>query len=286
MKPTILLLSVASLFFSCSNGDLSRKNAKKQIIKHYQYPSIELSYVNYESIGRHSRIPDGYMELVAEGYLTYINKQYALKFKRTAKSEPYFLEYKNPSYKFAGNTLDFGKITGIKLNDASNRATVFYTTVRNDITPFGTFAKRREGETVENKATFEKYDDGWRISDKTKEMITPQTFKYLDENLKLDPKIKIELDFLGNWYSLENGTFGCKDVIEIVKNEDNGFGLSVNMFPLCEQEYGGSGFGGKIVNDKLIFEGNDHFGGLKLQIKDGYLIDLEDKENTKYTKTK
>lgn len=163
MKQTILIISMALTLFSCSNGELSRGDAEDQIIEHFQYPNVELANVNYESMGRHSRIPDGYAELVIEGYLSYIDKQFALKFKRTAKSEPYFLEYVNPFYKFAGNELAFGEITGIKLNDTKNYATAYYTTVRNNITPFGTFAKRSEGETLENEATFEKFDDGWRI---------------------------------------------------------------------------------------------------------------------------
>ena len=179
MKQTILIISVALTLFSCSNGELSRGNAEDQIIEHFQYPNVELANVNYESMGRHSRIPDGYAELVTEGYLTYKDRQYALKFNRTAKAEPYLLEYKNPSFKFAGNTLDFGEITGIKMNDTKNRATAFYTTLRKDITPFGVFAKRTEGESVENEATFEKFDDGWRIMGKTKEVKLHRSFNTL-----------------------------------------------------------------------------------------------------------
>jgi hypothetical protein len=98
--------------------------------------------------------------MFAKGYkITYIIKDtYKHSGNLTEKGRKYLVSGDN----FKVSRKEFGKITGIVERKELSISEVIYTEKRKDITPFGKVLGIYE-ETINNSATFTKYDDGWRV---------------------------------------------------------------------------------------------------------------------------
>lgn len=187
MKNQIIpLIFIVILFSGCSNDDLSRAEAKNQIIESYKLPNIEHADIPGGEFGFNiSQLSPEMSELVNNGYINYKKKRGippGVNFFMTRKAKPYFNDKEKV---FAGNLLEFGEVTGIKYNESKNRASVFFNLVRKDITPFGKYNKRLEGEIINDEIEFELFDDGWRVFKNDKTVLTTKDFGiYSNEFMK------------------------------------------------------------------------------------------------------
>lgn len=182
MKKIILILFCLTMLCSC-NEDLSRSNAKKQIIEKLSYPQdellrlitedrtiytsmtindwkkyAELGLLTYSRFGQSNR-NGGFGKVTIGGNgvratLTEKGKKYLVKNQQTSGFEKY-VQVKQAELKF-------DEITGIQTYEEMNVATVSYNIKRTNITLFGK-ANKLEEEVINKTASFVKYDDGWRI---------------------------------------------------------------------------------------------------------------------------
>jgi hypothetical protein len=180
MMKTLYLLPLIFLLFSC-NGELSRSQAEDLLIKGLEYPQAEShklvikdgsvtkyytlrTWEKYKNVGLLTysdygtpQSPSGFSKVTLGGDV------YGFKAELTPKGKEYFLEEVETNIilvKLAD--IEFGKITGVKTNPERNTAQVEYTVKRSNITPFGELQELQE-ETIPKYASFEKYDDGWRL---------------------------------------------------------------------------------------------------------------------------
>ncbi|MGB3345042.1 MAG: hypothetical protein WBA61_14130 [Aequorivita sp.] len=178
----ILLFFPLVFATSCSN-ELSRSNAENQIVEALQFPQDELlrlivedrtiymmntqrdwekyreaGLLTYRSFGKSSSggsfptVTIGGSGVRAE--LTPKGKEYLKSEIKTAGYEKYVMVKQAD--------LEFGEITGIKSYPENSSAMVDYTIKRTNITPFGALSHLKE-EIIEKTASFDKYDDGWRL---------------------------------------------------------------------------------------------------------------------------
>ena len=178
MKKSLLIFVLTFSLVSCSNKDLDREKAENLIIEFYDYPNVGFLYL---PLTRHGNIPNYYSQLVHDGYFTFKNERWRGIFYITNKSLPYLKDKR--SELFISHEIDFNEITGIKFNDVKNQATVYYTTINKNLTPFAKSAGESEGEIQEKETHLELFDDGWRISDKKpKEIFKSSNYKVFDKN--------------------------------------------------------------------------------------------------------
>lgn len=78
----------------------------------------------------------------------------------TSQGLPYLLSNDNEGFLLKTHTLAFGEISGVRTIQQLNVAEVDYTLVVQDVTPF---AESVSSQPVRRTATFELFDDGWRI---------------------------------------------------------------------------------------------------------------------------
>jgi hypothetical protein len=171
--PVLLLIFSLIIINSCSTGQLSRNEAKKQIIEKLGLPqNIEQTFYVTDGTLLHRFDNQVYEALQNEGLLTYNTdagsntiyatlteqgKQYAVS--SVFNTDNMYIQGIN--VKVA--KLDFGEITGIVERKEFNMAQVEYTIVRTEITPFGRIAFKYNESPETKTAVFSKFDDGWRI---------------------------------------------------------------------------------------------------------------------------
>lgn len=176
----ILLVLTIPLFWGCGSDKLSRGKAEKLIRAFNKFPSDEIKEFQTD-------FPDHWgagplEELQKQGLLTYTNyfaglggywfdaeltqegKKFAVSDEHGLKDEFGLVDNYNKAVTVKIAKLDFGEITGIHENKESNTATVNYTVVRKDITPFGKIGFKLQEGVFNKTSTFTKYDDGWRLS--------------------------------------------------------------------------------------------------------------------------
>jgi len=78
----------------------------------------------------------------------------------TAQSLPYLLRNDDEGFLVRTHTLAFGEVSGIRMIEQPNIVEVEYTLLVQDLTPFAESVSR---QPVLRSATFELFDDGWRI---------------------------------------------------------------------------------------------------------------------------
>jgi len=173
MKTKLLYLLIFIVITSCSNGELTRSNAKSQIIKAFNYPQDEQMKVYaefYNSSGNYTkRALAGFENYKNHQLLTYdyINNNRTIKTSFTKKGQKYVVSGILPGGKtkfvmVKKASLDFYEITGIQVFKEFNAAEVNYKVKRTNISPFGK-ADGVQEEEFNKKVSFIKYDDGWRI---------------------------------------------------------------------------------------------------------------------------
>lgn len=281
MKKLVLFFIIIFSLGSCSNKDLDREKAEKLITEFYEYPNVEFFNVSMVSIGS---IPQYYSQLVHDGYFTFKNEQWRGIFFITNKAQPYLKEKFGETYTFVGNEVNIQEVTGIKLNDTKNQATVYYRTIRQNLTPIAKSYGRSESDTEEKEVHFELFDDGWRISHKKPQNIF-KTADYTVLDKKYSEQLEKELPFVGLWKSVTK-IGDCHDFIEIFHQGKDGISANAYPDPQCAEYEGFSVSNGKLENNLLTFEGDDYFAGLKLSLSNGFLIDNLSADKFKYNKIK
>lgn len=167
------LLVLISLFNGCSNDNLTRGKAEMLIreLKNFPYYEIkrfETSFPRHSATSTIDKLQSEELITYHEyftglgGYwisvgLTEKGKQYASSDEKGDSFERYI------DVKVA--TLDFGEVTGILYQKELNTATVNYTYIRKDLTPFGKIAFNLTEGPITETHTFTKYDNGWRITE-------------------------------------------------------------------------------------------------------------------------
>lgn len=173
------------LFSSCSSK-LERDKAKEMIISKNQFPKVITDQLQYgERMSNTSVQGWGIFELENE-----LVKKNVISFDFVRNEKDFLFSYsvydcqltlEGEKYKVnektnnEGKTFyilklaeeNFGDITGIKQSEDNKSATVEYTTVINNVTPFGEVMGKQKftnGKVNNHSVIFSKYDDGWRIS--------------------------------------------------------------------------------------------------------------------------
>lgn len=192
MKPKQLrLLLPAALLcalFSCSKR-LTREEAAEAIIKHYDFPSVDIERISgadYSGahlnprraanlfggiqIGKSSDLAyyrEGTMFRYKQFYLTEKGFQFlAPKKACDACIEPLPDDsWSNAAfYCVATNIWEFKEVTGITTSEDGTTATIDYIVTAIGVNTFGEYLGRKEGMEEARNATMQKYDDGsWRI---------------------------------------------------------------------------------------------------------------------------
>jgi hypothetical protein len=182
MKKIIALSLIVLSFSNCSNTNLNRKNAEKMISDFYEYPNVELLRISSDWIG--NPIPIYYSQLVHDGYLTFKDERWRGIFYMTEKAEPFRYEPERGLI-FIGNEIHFKEVTGIKFNETKNKATVYFTTARKNITAIAKSYGRTDGDTSEEQLNFELFDDGWRITErKPKNLLKKNDISFFHNDLQ------------------------------------------------------------------------------------------------------
>lgn len=178
----ICLLIIITLFISSCSNNLSRSDAKSQIISELKYPQDDLmrlliedrtihtnSTINqwqkfknrqlltYQRFGQKSNGYFGKVTIGGNGVraeLTPKGNRYVVSEPKTSGYEKFVMVKKAK--------LEFVEITRIQIFEEMNIAEVNYKIKRTNISPFGKAMGIKE-ETIDKKATFNKFDDGWRI---------------------------------------------------------------------------------------------------------------------------
>ena len=120
-------------------------------VNRYQYKVQRSYYYDTHDIFLYTALPE-LNKFMQEGTSSYLNPNSP----RDAISGRYHAIC-------ATSLIGFDKITGIVMNEDQTTADVDYTLLRSDITMFGEFINLEDGEVLERSASFQKYDDGWRL---------------------------------------------------------------------------------------------------------------------------
>lgn len=271
------------LLTSCSNKELDRGKAEKLIANFYEYPYVEIVNTRGLTLGKPTTEES---ELIANGYIKakkgYLPSEY--NYYITEKGKPFYLNGEAGSrYNLATNLLEFNEITGIKFSEGEKKAIVEFTEKRTKPTPLYKLRIDENNEFIHKQVQMELYDDGWRIVGDKPSLSRVSDFPILNEDLEIPKEKLAELQYIGKWKSLII-IADCYDIIEIRQSNEDG--VSVLLYPECDEEQGMSVSHGKIEGNRLIFEGDDFFGGLELTISNGYLIDDSSADKFKYSKVK
>lgn len=166
-----LIISIFLFVTVGCSSNLSRSEAEEIILKENNYPvqrTHKLLVANQYDLETYHKLQEKGM-LVYATYGSYMNRSVKVEF--TEKGKQYVLS--EPYIDITARVVDvvvgvesFEEITGIQqVNETS--AIAEYTVSFKDITPFGEVLDMKP-ETFTMKATFNKYDDGWRIEKLTR----------------------------------------------------------------------------------------------------------------------
>ncbi len=164
---SVLLLILSTILLTSCSDELTRSKAEQIIIKDQGYPRNR-TYKFFVDSPFETSV---YHKLQDKGILTYtlygnsMNRGVSIDFTEEGKqyvlSEPY-IDRTAKVVDVVSGVESFIEITGVKpINE--NEMLVEYTVVFDSVSPFGE-VKRIVPETFTVDATFNKYDDGWRIS--------------------------------------------------------------------------------------------------------------------------
>jgi len=175
----IIFLAIILHTLSCAKAQqLTRSQAKEQIIEKLGYPKDDLLELSMEDNSIHRFTLAQILEKYAKaGLLTISQYKGGVRASLTSEGEKYRSkkESRNSwSILVKQAELHFIEITGIRTVDHSRfgggvNAIVEYTIEQKNITPFGIIGDplgivgELEEEIIEKRATFIKYDDGWRL---------------------------------------------------------------------------------------------------------------------------
>jgi len=173
MKNLSIVLIAGLLLCGCGKNELSREDALALIKKEKGYPRVFEYEIFYSDPYHATRLLEKGLE--GKGLVT-IKKTQKLKdigsplVHFTAKAEPYLINGTPEEWNadFAAGIQrvkladeDIGEITAIIADKSNNTATVEYTTVYKNITPFAVLLKRDLQKPQQQVAYFALSDKGW-----------------------------------------------------------------------------------------------------------------------------
>jgi len=188
---TLILLLLTSFFVvnmtGCSNK-LSRSKAKSLIIEDRQYPIPEygkISKKHYDYKETRGAVLGRPLEEETREMLEYYTSLGIIEVEEKREEKwlnlgGYYLRihmkvnirdeykkyiYEEDNYSFYVKFCDiiFHEITGLRIFNEDNNATVEYQEKRDNWTPFGKYFKDDKAQKINKSASMALYDDGWRI---------------------------------------------------------------------------------------------------------------------------
>jgi hypothetical protein len=167
---TVSVLGLAIFFFaSCSQTKLEKDEAASTIRAAKNYPKVYEYEINMTDPASAKKLLDAGLE--GEGWVT-IDKTQKLKdagqpiVHFTEKAKPYLIrideKYDNVQVVKAAD-MDLGEVTGVQLQDDNKNATVEYTVVYKNMTPFAKLMKRDLSKKETQRADLTYFDTGWKF---------------------------------------------------------------------------------------------------------------------------
>ena len=170
---TVSVLGIAIfLLASCSQLRLEKEEAASAIRSAKNYPKVYEYEINLTDPASAKKLLNARLE--GEGWVT-VDKSQKLKdagqpiVHFTEKAKPYLIrideKYDNVQVVKVAD-VDLGEITGIQLQGDNKSATVEYTVVYKNITPFAKLMKRDLSEKETERASLSYFDSGWKMDSK------------------------------------------------------------------------------------------------------------------------
>lgn len=167
---TIGVLGLAILLLtSCSQPKPNKEEAATTIRAAKNYPKAYEYEINMTDPASARKLLDAGLE--AEGLVT-VDKTQKLKdagkpiVHFTEKAKPYLIrideKYDNVQVVKVAD-MDLGEVTGIQLEKDNKNATVEYTVIYKNITPFAKLMKRDLSKKETQRATLSYFDTGWKL---------------------------------------------------------------------------------------------------------------------------
>lgn len=178
-----ILLLALSILSGCSGGALTERKAEKLIKKFYEYPNVEVHTFNLNII-----VKNAYASMIHDGYLE-VPEYHGMMFPDlvvTPKGLPYRIadisQEGYNSYLYATNMRKFKDVSLVQfLDENETKATVEFTCVRYNITPFGKQNGYTENEEVKYTVSMEKSKKGWRVASHNGKNYTKKDFPAVEE---------------------------------------------------------------------------------------------------------
>jgi hypothetical protein len=177
----ILLAFIIPMLWGCSSDKLSRGKAGEIIKNSVQFPFESTFLDNSPIVGTNGELPDGASPIIYKMTIFFTEKKLLKVINQRYDGNWYYwrLDFTEDGLKYAApdrnsNTIaklceyTFNEVTGVQINDQTKVATVEYSVKRTGWTPFGLEYKKEYPARFPDilsglRATFQKYDDGWRL---------------------------------------------------------------------------------------------------------------------------
>lgn len=167
---TVSVLGIAIfLLASCSQPKLEKEEAASVIRAAKNYPKVYEYEINMSDPASAKKLLDAGLE--GEGWVT-VDKTQKLKdagqpiVHFTEKAKPYLMrideKYDNVQVVKVAD-MDLGEVTGVQLQEDNKSATVEYTVVYKNVTPFAKLMKRDLSQTETQRARLDHFDTGWKL---------------------------------------------------------------------------------------------------------------------------
>ncbi len=167
---TVSVLGIAIfLLASCSQTKLEKEEAASVIRAAKNYPKVYEYEINMTDPASAKKLLDAGLE--GEGWVT-VDKTQKLKdagqpiVHFTEKAKPYLIrideKYDNVQVVKVAD-MDLGEVTGVQLQEDNKSATVEYTVVYKNVTPFAKLMKRDFSQTETQRARLDYFDTGWKL---------------------------------------------------------------------------------------------------------------------------
>lgn len=167
---TVSVLGIAIfLLASCSQTKLEKEEAASVIRAAKNYPKVYEYEINMTDPASAKKLLDAGLE--EEGWVS-VDKTQKLKdagqpiVHFTEKAKPYLIridkKYDNVQVVKVAD-MDLGEITGVQLQEDNKSATVEYTVIYKNVTPFAKLMKRDLSKTETQRARLDHFDTGWKL---------------------------------------------------------------------------------------------------------------------------
>lgn len=306
MRKITFLLCIGLLMLSSCSDELTRDKAENILTETFNYPYAEFHQFNVEKNRLQATTPAHVNELAEMGLVDRVpyTSKYGHNYYQSAYSEK-AKQYLKPNTTlttsgyltgdFAVGTVNIKEVTGIQFNEDKTKATVEYSTYRDNFTPFSNRSSYDEwrSEIKNESVEFSLYDDGWRVNpDEVKgEYLSASEFnffkpEYEEKQKKIQEAVNTKEEMTKEDFEkyenhpLENieisGNLDTKPVIIFIEKvkEDSIFGYNIlgdNKRPLKGtfsahktnvEIYGGATIPQSVYQIELKEPGDDEWDGI------------------------